>query len=124
MLPAGVVIAIAGVAVTALRPLVLVVTGVAVLTVGFFAAHSVASSWVGRRAHCARAQASALYLLAYYVGSSVGGPLGGVAWSTGRWAAVSVLAAALLVAAFGDALVLRGTPPLVACEAPADVPAG
>ena len=73
-----------------------------------------ASSWVGRRANSARAQASALYLLAYYVGSSIGGPLGGVAWSAARWDGVGALAAGLLLAAFADAIALRGTPPLSA----------
>ena len=112
VLPAGVLIALAGVALTLLSPLVVVITGIAVLTIGFFAAHSVASSWVGRRAHSARAQASALYLLAYYAGSSIGGPLGGVTWSADRWDGVCVLAGALLVTAFGVALRLRATPPL------------
>jgi YNFM family putative membrane transporter len=112
VLPAGVVIALVGVAVTLLHPLALVITGIALLTIGFFAAHSVASSWVGRRAHSARAQASALYLLAYYVGSSIGGPLGGAAWSDGRWAGVTACAGVLLLSALTVSLRLRVTPPL------------
>jgi YNFM family putative membrane transporter len=98
--------------VTASRPLPLVVLGIALLTMGFFAAHSVASSWVGRRAPTAPAQASALYLLAYYAGSSLAGPLGGAAWSAGRWPDVTALAAALLLTALAVALRLRATPPL------------
>jgi len=112
VLPAGVLVALAGVAVTALHPLALVIAGIALLTVGFFAAHSVASSWVGRRADSARAQASALYLLAYYVGSSIGGPLGGVGWSADGWTGVSALAGALLACALLVSLALRVTPPL------------
>jgi YNFM family putative membrane transporter len=112
VLPAGVLVALAGVAVAALDPLPLVVLGVALLTIGFFAAHSVASSWVGRRAHVAPAQASALYLLAYYAGSSLVGPLGGLAWSAGRWAAVTALAGLLLALAFMVSLRLRATPPV------------
>lgn len=113
VLPAGVVIAVAGVAVTALHPLALVILGIALLTIGFFAAHSVASSWVGRRARTAPAQASALYLLAYYLGSTVAGPLGGAAWTAGRWTDVMALAGALLATAFLVSLRLRATPPLV-----------
>jgi YNFM family putative membrane transporter len=113
VLPPGVLIAAAGVAVTALRPLPLVVLGIALLTIGFFAAHSVASSWVGRRAHTAPAQASALYLLAYYAGSSVAGPLGGAAWDAGRWPEVMTLAGVLLGTSLLVALRLRRTPPLV-----------
>jgi YNFM family putative membrane transporter len=112
VLPAGVAIALLGVAVTAARPLPLVILGVALLTVGFFAAHSVASSWVGRRAPALPAQASALYLLAYYTGSSLAGPLGGAAWSAGRWSDVIALAAALLLAALLVSLRLRVTPRL------------
>ncbi len=41
-----------------------VLSRMAVLTFGFFGAHSIASGWVGQRALTARAQASALYLSA------------------------------------------------------------
>jgi YNFM family putative membrane transporter len=112
VLPCGVLLAAAGVAITALQPLALVVLGIALFTAGFFAAHSVASSWVGRRAHRAPAQASALYLLSFYVGSSVAGPLGGAAWSAGRWPEVMALALGLLALALVVSLRLRGTPPL------------
>jgi YNFM family putative membrane transporter len=64
-----------------------VVVGLALLTVGFFAAHTVASAWVGRRAEHGRAVASGLYLGAFYVGSSVGGTLGGVAYGAAGWPA-------------------------------------
>jgi hypothetical protein len=37
-------------------------------------AHSIASAWVGRAAGDHRAQASSLYLLAYYIGSSAARP--------------------------------------------------
>jgi YNFM family putative membrane transporter len=112
VLPVGVLIAIAGVFVTGMRPLPAVVLGIALLTIGFFAAHSVASSWVGRRAPVFPAQASALYLLAYYAGSSLVGPLGGAAWSAGRWNEVMALATILLATAFVVSLRLRATPPL------------
>jgi YNFM family putative membrane transporter len=114
VLPAGVAIALGGVVVTAARPLPLIVLGIALLTIGFFAAHSVASSWVGRRAYAAPAQASALYLLAYYAGSSLAGPLGGAAWSAGQWTDVAGFAAVLLLIAFAVSLRLRVTPPLLA----------
>jgi YNFM family putative membrane transporter len=112
VLPAVVVVTFAGVALMTLQPLPVIVLGVALLTLGFFAAHSVASSWVGSRAQVAHAQASALYLLGYYAGSSVFGPLGGLAWTEGRWPAVTLLATVLLASAFGVSLLLRATPPL------------
>ena len=122
VLPAGVVIAAAGLAITLLEPLALVVAGIAVLTIGFFAAHSVASSWVGRRAVDAPAQASALYLISFYVGSSVAGPLGGAAWQAGRWDEVALFAAVLLAAALVVALRLRVTPPLRRAEYETPIP--
>jgi len=112
VLPFGVLIAGAGLAITLLQPLPLVILGIAILTIGFFAAHSVASSWVGRRAAHAPAQASALYLLAYYLGASVAGPLGGSAWDAGGWTEVVTVGAVLLTLAFVVSLRLRGTPPL------------
>lgn len=75
-----------------------VIGGLALLTVGFFAAHTVASSWVGRRATHGRAVASGLYLFAYYVGSSIGGTLGGVAYGAGGWPATVASMGAMLLA--------------------------
>ncbi|WP_436786549.1 MFS transporter [Yinghuangia sp. YIM S10712] len=65
--------------------LVVIVPGLIILTVGFFAGHTAASAAVGLRAKHGRAQASALYVAAYYLGSSLGGPLGGVAYNNMAW---------------------------------------
>jgi len=62
--------------------------GIAAVTFGFFGGHSVASSWVGVRAGGMRAEASALYLLFYYLGSSLLGALGGVFYTHWGWAGV------------------------------------
>ena len=92
-----------GIAATAVSPLSVIVMGIGVATVGYFGAHSVASSWVSRRGGVARAQAAALYLFFLYVGSSVMGAVGGIAWSHAGWAGVawfmgSMIALALLIA--------------------------
>ncbi len=78
-----------------------------IFTFGFFAAHSVASSWVGRRAEHARGQASSLYLFFYYLGSSLAGTLGGTFWHHGGWPAVTAFIAALLAVALLAALRLQ-----------------
>jgi YNFM family putative membrane transporter len=101
----------AGALLTLARALPAVVAGVGLFTVGFFGAHSVASGWVGRRAVTARAQASALYLLFYYLGSSVSGTVGGLFWARGGWPAVTALILLLVAAAF---LVTRRLSPLPA----------
>ncbi len=74
---------LAGVVLTAAAPLIVIVIGIGVATAGYFGAHSVASSWVSRRGHAAPAQAAAFYLFFLYVGSSILGYAGGVAWSRG-----------------------------------------
>ncbi len=117
VLPLGVLLTCAGLALTATASLPLIVVGIATLTAGFFAGHSVASSWVGRRARGSAGQASALYLLAYYGGSSVAGPLAGTAWSADRWTGVLAIAGVMLALALLVSLRLRHTPPLALAHA-------
>ncbi|RYL89758.1 MFS transporter [Sporolactobacillus sp. THM7-4] len=79
----------AGLLITMMVPLILKIIGLAIFTFGFFGGHSVASSWVGILANRReKAQASSLYLLFYYVGSSVIGALGGVFLDWFGWAGV------------------------------------
>lgn len=68
-----------------------VLLGLVLITAGFFAGHTVASSSVSRTAKTGRAQASALYQSVYYLGSSVGGTLGAVAFHGGGWAGTVLL---------------------------------
>jgi YNFM family putative membrane transporter len=88
-----------GVALTIAGPLLLVIVGIATITFGFFGGHSVASSWVGIEARHAKAQAAALYLFFYYVGSSVAGAVGGIFWGRWRWTGVTGFVVAMLVLA-------------------------
>lgn len=103
---------ICGIALTAAAPLALVILGIAVLTAAFFAAHSAASGWVGRRATQDRAQASALYLLFYYLGSSLLGSAGGIAWTHAAWPGVTLFAGALVATALAIAFRLTLVKPL------------
>jgi YNFM family putative membrane transporter len=92
-------LAIGGLTLTLSRHLAVILAGIAVVTIGFFGAHSVASSWVGRRALVDRAQASSLYLLMYYLGSSVLGTAGGWFWERQGWPGVAGFVAGLFVIA-------------------------
>jgi YNFM family putative membrane transporter len=99
----SIVVMAGGLLMTLASPLVMVILGMLVFTFGFFGAHSVASSWIGRRALKAKGQASSLYLFCYYAGSSVAGTAGGVFWHQWGWNGIglfigSLLAVALLVA--------------------------
>ncbi|MFD7876146.1 MFS transporter [Streptomyces sp. NPDC059766] len=85
----------AGLLLTLAGTLPLVLAGLVLITTGFFAGHAVASSAVSSTATTGRAQASALYQSAYYVGSSAGSMAGAAAYHAGGWAAtvgVGVLA--------------------------------
>ncbi|MEU4171589.1 MFS transporter [Streptomyces sp. NPDC026665] len=76
----------AGLLLTLAGSLVTVLLGLVLITAGFFAGHAVASSSVSHTAKEGRAQASALYQSAYYIGSSAGSTLGAVAFHAGGWA--------------------------------------
>ncbi|MFF4838122.1 MFS transporter [Streptomyces sp. NPDC001315] len=64
----------------------MVLLGLVLITAGFFAGHAVASSAVSKTATTGRAQASALYQSAYYIGSSAGSTVGAMAFHSGGWA--------------------------------------
>lgn len=94
---AGCLLAVGGIAITLCSPLVLVITGAAVMTMGFFTAHGVASGWTtaaGQQAGVA-SEASAFYFLAYYLGSSFFGVVGTSLWSAHGWPGVAILTGGL-----------------------------
>lgn len=95
--------------------LLAVAGGLVLITAGFFAGHAVASGSVSRTATQGRAQASALYQMAYYLGSSVGGTVGALAYHAGGWPATVALALCALVGAGG--VTLYGTRRAVALAA-------
>ncbi|MCD2498275.1 MFS transporter [Microbacterium nymphoidis] len=88
-----------GLLLTAIPALVAVIAGLLLFTAGFFAAHATASSWVPALVRTGRAQASSLYNLAYYGGSSLFGWLVGLAFHDGNWWGVILAVSVLVVAA-------------------------
>jgi predicted MFS family arabinose efflux permease len=103
---AGMVI---GVLMTLSTVLAVVLMGLLVATAGFFAGHAVASGWTGAEASIGRAQASSLYNLFYYAGSSLFGWLGGVFFVSLGWAGTAGLIAFLaLLAGVLAVLLLNG----------------
>ena len=97
---------VAGLALSVPDWLPTVLAGIFFFTAGFFAAHSVASGWVSARATDHRAEASSLYLLGYYLGSSIVGACGGVAFAVGGWIGLAGYVAAFLIAGVGLTAVL------------------
>lgn len=106
----AILVTAAGALLTLPDSLALIVLGLVVLTVGFFAAHAVASGWVGGRAKVAPAQASALYTCAFYLGSSVAGSTGGVFYGHGGWPLTVVFVLALLAVGLTSAASIRREP--------------
>jgi predicted MFS family arabinose efflux permease len=95
----SIAVMIAGVAITLSDNVIAVLVGLVIATAGFFGAHSIAAGWTGRSAPVGKAQASSLYNLFYYGGSSVIGWFGGVAFDAQGWTAVAATIMALAVIA-------------------------
>jgi YNFM family putative membrane transporter len=112
VLIAGSVIIALGLAMTLSHSLVTVIAGIVVMTIGFFTAHSVASGWVGRMAKAAKGHAASLYLLAYYIGSSVLGSAGGWFWQRQGWTSVIEFTGVLAAISLGLSVLLWRKPAL------------
>jgi YNFM family putative membrane transporter len=102
-----------GVALTMAQPLWLVMAGIVAVTFGFFGGHSIVSSWVGRRAGAAKAQAASVYLFCYYMGSSIAGASGGLFYAAHGWTGVALFVGVLVLLGLLIALWLFRLPPLV-----------
>ena len=94
-----------GVAVTVAAPLALVLVGLVIATFCFFVAHAIAAAWAGQQVPSARSQASALYSLAYYAGSSLLGFAGAVVFDSSGWtgAMIMVIICCMLAAGIATA---------------------
>ena len=112
MLWITVLILLTGIEFTRADSLPMIVLGIATVTFGFFGGHSIASSWISRRAGPSKAQASSLYLFFYYSGSALVGSYGGVVWAAGGWTGVANLLTLLQGAALLIALRLSFLKPL------------
>jgi MFS transporter, YNFM family, putative membrane transport protein len=89
------VLMLAGLALTIFTALWLIVAGIIVITFGYFGGHSIVSSWVGRRAGGAKAQAASTYLFVFYLGSSAAGAAGGLFYTGYGWNGVAAFVAGL-----------------------------
>jgi MFS transporter, YNFM family, putative membrane transport protein len=103
----SIAIMITGVLITLCGNLFVILIGLVVGTVGFFGAHAIATGWAGRAATVGKAQASSLYNLFYYAGSSIIGWFGGIALAHAGWTGVALTVLILAgVAAAAAAFVL------------------
>ncbi|ANG98740.1 hypothetical protein A8A54_19230 [Brucella pseudogrignonensis] len=112
VLLASVGVTLVGLLLTVTHILFLVVLSIATFTCGFFGAHSTVSSWIGRSTRQARAQATALYQIFFYLGASVAGTLGGLFWQVGGWIGVCAMMSSMLLVSVGLAMLAKLTKPL------------
>lgn len=103
----AITIMLSGAIITLLSPLIFIFLGMFIFAFGFFAAHSVTSSWLGKSAQKAKAQASSFYLFCYYMGSSIMGTMGGYFWQSNQWNGVISYICVLLVISLATALYLK-----------------
>ncbi|MGA3099330.1 MAG: MFS transporter [Bryobacteraceae bacterium] len=78
---------VAGICLTLIHSLIVVLAGLALCCTAVFIAQAAASSYIGTAATEARAAAVGLYVLFYYAGGSAGASLGGLLWERGGWPA-------------------------------------
>ncbi|HCH1216279.1 MFS transporter [Vibrio parahaemolyticus] len=98
----GAVVSMAGMWIAAFESLAAMLIGLLLISFGAFFTHTLAYGWVGQNATQAKATATALYLVHYYVGGSLGGFLLLYSWQHGGWSTVllggSVLYAVMFAA--------------------------
>ena len=104
MLFIGISFMMIGVMMTLFLSLWIKIIGIIIFTFGFFGAHSIASGIVSGQAIKDKAQASSLYLFAYYLGSSICGSIGGIYWEHYNWNGIVGFIIILLVIATSSAL--------------------
>ncbi|TBT55811.1 MFS transporter [Vibrio parahaemolyticus] len=98
----GAVVSMAGMWIAAFESFAAMLIGLLLISFGAFFTHTLAYGWVGQNATQAKATATALYLVHYYVGGSLGGFLLLYCWQHGGWSTVllggSVLYAVMFAA--------------------------
>lgn len=95
----GFILMLVGVCFTLSKSLFYIVLGIAIVTTGFFISHSIASSNVGELARENKGHAASLYLLFYYLGSSIVGSMSGLIWQKQGWNGIVILDVCLILLA-------------------------
>jgi len=90
-----------GVLLTLIPSIVSIVTGLALMAVGVFAAQAASQGYIGIVAHERRSTAAALYIAVYYIGGGLGAIVPAPLWNRGGWPAVVALIVIVQVCAAG-----------------------
>lgn len=96
----GCVISLLGMLIAYVDSLAFMMMGLLLISFGAFFTHTLAYAWVSQKATHAKATATALYLVHYYVGGSIGGFFLIYCWQHGGWGYVIAGGSLLYVAIF------------------------
>ena len=101
---AAIAVSAGGMLITLVPAVAAVVLGLAVMSMGVFAAQAASQGYVGVVARERRSTAASLYITVYYAGGGLGAVLPALVWTRGGWPAtvalvVAVEAGAALLAA-------------------------
>lgn len=96
ILTIALIMMIIGVLITQWNGIFLIVLGLVLFAAGFFAAHSVTSTWISQYSKKNKGSTSSIYLFSYYLGSSIFGTFSGVFWTLGAWSGVSIFVVSFL----------------------------
>ncbi|TMX41339.1 MFS transporter [Vibrio rotiferianus] len=96
----GSIVSMAGMWIAVIESIPAMLTGLLLISFGAFFTHTLAYGWVGQNATQAKATATALYLVHYYIGGSLGGFLLLYCWQNGGWSSVLIGGSALSIAMF------------------------
>ncbi|GAM68959.1 possible efflux permease [Vibrio sp. JCM 19236] len=97
----GTIVSLLGMLVAYIDQIPFMVLGLALISCGAFFTHTLAYAWVGQKATSAKATATALYLVHYYVGGSLGGFFLIYCWQNGGWGYVIGGGLVLYMVVFG-----------------------
>ncbi|MDX2319643.1 MAG: MFS transporter [Moritella sp.] len=120
----GIGISLVGLMILSLQTMLTIIIGLLVLSAGAFFIHSLAYGHIGRSATQGKSTATALYLVMYYSGGSIGGFILIYCWQVGGWWAVlgatSIIHTLMVALVFALKLVSRryqaGLLPAVICN--------
>ncbi|MET2899908.1 MFS transporter [Vibrio rotiferianus] len=103
----GSIVSMAGMWIAVIESMPAMLTGLLLISFGAFFTHTLAYGWVGQNATQAKATATALYLVHYYIGGSLGGFLLLYCWQSGGWSSVLIGGSALYIAMFAAIAFLK-----------------
>ncbi|HHB1595802.1 TPA: MFS transporter [Vibrio campbellii] len=119
----GSIVSMAGMWIAVIESIPAMLTGLLLISFGAFFTHTLAYGWVGQNATQAKATATALYLVHYYIGGSLGGFLLLYCWQNGGWSSVLIGGSALYIAMFAAITFLKHIAERIDAGDNADIPA-